>query len=97
VRPRGIDGLVSAELTEGETVVSLPATGSALVLNGTGSAVLDLCDGRHTVAEIAGFICDVVTGADPAQVERDVAALIDRLADAGLVEDADACGSPSAG
>ncbi len=98
MKPRSKRGLVIAPLADGECVVSTADRGDALVLNETGRAILELCDGEQTVAEIAAFVSANVKGADPAVVEHDVTALVDRLLDAGLIEDAEACAtSPSAG
>lgn len=36
--------------TRQKSILQLPET--VVVLNGTGAAILELCDGRHTVAEI---------------------------------------------
>jgi len=95
VKPRSLPGVVTAELPDGALVASLPDSGNAVILNQVGGAVLDLCDGVHTVDEITAFICEHTAGAEPAAVAADVVAMVDALAAAGLIEDA--CGSPSAG
>lgn len=98
MKPRAVDGLIAAALPDGDTVASVPATGSALILNGVASAVLDLCDGQRSVEDIVTFLCDNLQGADRTSVAADVTALLDRLAAAGLVADAESCGAaPSEG
>lgn len=98
MKPRAVDGLVAAVLPDGDTVASVPASGSALILNGVGGAVLDLCDGQRSIEDIVSFLCDHLQGADRASVATDVAALIERLMAAGLVADAESCGAaPSEG
>lgn len=54
-----------------------------LVLNPSAAAILTLCDGARTVAEISATLAAQVGGTD---VTNDVVALLDRLAAKGLVE-----------
>lgn len=53
----------------------------ALVLNYTGAAILELCDGSHTLAEI----CDTLGARYGADVTDDVTHYLDRLVDRELV------------
>jgi len=60
------------------------------VLNGTGATILDLCDGRHTVAEIVAELRGRYDGVDGVEVRRFLARLVakrslmvDRGADCG--------------
>jgi pyrroloquinoline quinone biosynthesis protein D len=46
------------------------------VLNGTGATILDLCDGRRTVAEIVAELRDRYDGVDGAEVRRFLARLV---------------------
>jgi coenzyme PQQ biosynthesis protein PqqD len=59
----------------------------ALALNETAAAVLELCDGERRVAAIASVLSERYGGAD---VEADVRELLVRIAERGLVVDADA-------
>jgi pyrroloquinoline quinone biosynthesis protein D len=59
----------------------------ALVLNGTAADVLELCDGRRTIDEIAQELSPRYQGAD---VRDDVERLVTTIAERGLVVDADA-------
>lgn len=86
VRPRLASQVVRGELTEGEVVVSLRGGERALILNATGDTVLDLCDGSRTVEEIAAFLAENLTVPPGADVARDVAAIVDELVRAGVVE-----------
>jgi hypothetical protein len=95
MRPRRHPNLQAEDLPSGETVVVRPEDGKAVVLNAMGGVVWGLCDGRRAVEEIAAFICTEVPGASLDSVTRDVVALAQQLASAGLVEDADTCGRPS--
>ena len=79
-------GVVSEELLDGETVVTTGDRSRAVVLNPMGAAVLELCDGQHSVGEISEFICQNVAVAAPARVQEDVEKLLVELADVGVVE-----------
>ena len=58
----------------------------AVLLNESGAAILELCDGRRTVAEIATEL-----GARfETDVSADVTAYLSRLAERELISDADA-------
>ncbi len=58
----------------------------AVLLNDSGAAILELCDGRRTVAEIAAEL-----GARfETDVSADVAAYLSRLAERELIRDAGA-------
>lgn len=59
----------------------------ALVLNETAVAVLQLCDGKRSVAEIAATLSERYEGAD---VREDVAELLAGIGERGLVVDAGA-------
>ena len=53
MRPRLVEGTVRGELTDGEVVLSVGGGERALILNAVGDAVIELCDGSRTIAEIA--------------------------------------------
>jgi len=84
-RPCRVDGLAFRELADGSTVVLQPDGKAALVLNVMGAAVLDLCDGQRAIADVAALICDVFPDAARDQVEADVAALVEKLTEAGCL------------
>ena len=48
--------------------------------------MLDLCDGSRTVEEIAAFLQEHMTVPADANVARDVAAVVDELVRAGVIE-----------
>jgi pyrroloquinoline quinone biosynthesis protein D len=83
-RPRlAAKARLRADRLGGGVVLLAPERG--LALNGTGAALLGLCDGRHTVRAIAAELrarCAAPTAAD---VEREVAEFLARLAARGLV------------
>jgi len=63
-----------------DAVVLLPAgCEDPVTLPGTGAAVWDLLAAPATLPELVGTLVEVY-GEDPVTVERDVAALLDRLA-----------------
>lgn len=70
------------DATRGEHMLIYPERG--LALNGVGRAVLDLCDGRTSVA---GMIEQLAArfAADAQVVERDVSAFLDQLAQRGVI------------
>ncbi len=94
MRPQRVKNTLARDVSDEETVVVALDAGRALVLNATGSAILDLCNGTRTVEEIADFICENTAGAGADDVQGDVAALVAKLIDAGVVEDPDPCGPP---
>ena len=59
----------------------------ALALNATAAEVLELCDGKRTIDDIAGVLGERYDGAD---VSADVAELVAAIEAKGLVVDADA-------
>ena len=84
-RPEKVAELAVRSLADGEVVVLRPDGSAALVLNGTGAAVLELCDGRHSVVEMATLIASVFPEVPREAVEADVDALVAQLTDAGCL------------
>jgi len=66
----------------GQPVLLYPE--GALLLNPTGAAILELCDGRRSIAEIARMLGERY-GAD---VDADVAEYLSRLAERELIHEA---------
>ena len=85
-RPRVIANVVRGELPDGEVVVSVPGGDKAMILNSIADAVLELCDGSRTVTEIAQFVRDTLTVPASTDVARDIDAVLDELARAGVIE-----------
>ena len=56
-----------------------------LLLNPTGAAIVELCDGRHTVGEIVAKLA-VLYNSPPDKLWGDVAEYLGRLHERGLVE-----------
>jgi len=71
-----------SDRASGRTLLLYPERG--LALNRTGEAVLRLCDGARTVAEIAEALA-VEHGADRAAVLAEVTAFLEALAERGLL------------
>jgi len=79
------DGLEREELAGLDEVVYVRADGDlACSLNLTASVVLDLCDGSHSQEDIVEILCDSLP-ASREQVRKDVAALLEKLAEFGLI------------
>jgi hypothetical protein len=81
--------VVVADLPEGELVAQAAGGATAVILDPVGGAVLELCDGRRTVPEIAEFVCANLQVDDRPRVEADVARLVGELVAAGVLEAAD--------
>jgi pyrroloquinoline quinone biosynthesis protein D len=58
----------------------------ALELNATAAEVLRLCDGTHSIDDIAGLLAGRFADASPDDVARDVAELLSALIQRRLVE-----------
>jgi len=78
--------MVRGELPDGEAVVSIAGGPSAYILNSMADAVLELCDGSRTIAEIAELVRATVKVPVGVDVDHDVARLVDELVRAGVVE-----------
>ena len=78
--------LVRGELPDGEVVVSIAGGDTALILNSVADAVLELCDGSRTIDEIAQFVRETVTVPVEVDVAHDIAAVVDELSRAGVIE-----------
>lgn len=57
-----------------------------LELNATAAAVLDLCDGLRSVADIAALLADRFPDVGKREIERDVVELLAGLVERRLVE-----------
>jgi len=83
--PRSIEGLEFTELAGLDEVICMdPVSTSSLALNATARALLELCDGAHSITDICQIISEA-TGADPAHVRGDVTAILDRFVAYGFV------------
>jgi coenzyme PQQ biosynthesis protein PqqD len=56
-----------------------------LLLNSTGAAIVELCDGQHTFGEMVAKLA-VRYGSRPEQLSGDVAEYLGRLSERGLLE-----------
>lgn len=55
-------------------------------LQGTAHAILELCDGRRTLADIVAMLAERFNSADPAKIRRDVGAFLDSLQKKRIVD-----------
>ena len=69
-----------------------PAGRSVVTLSPTGSVVWEAIDGRRDLDALAQHLVDRTSGATLEQAQRDVAAFVGQLLDAGLVRRLDAPG-----
>jgi hypothetical protein len=76
---------VDAETLADDLILMNPETRAVVVLNGAGRVVWEALAEGATAAEVAGVFQAAFPEAGTERVERDVAATIARLRDAGLV------------
>ena len=67
-----------------EVVLVLPLQGKVKVLNEVGARIWDLCDGGHSVRQIASTICREYT-VESSQAEADTLSFLNELAQRGVV------------
>jgi pyrroloquinoline quinone biosynthesis protein D len=83
-RPRlAAKARVQVDRVSGESILLYPE--GVLVLNGTGAAIVDLCDGRRRFADLVDEL-GARYGAPAAALAADVAEYLNRLRDHGLLE-----------
>ena len=82
--PKARDELTIVHL-DGESVVYDGSSGDLHHLNTSATAVLDLCDGTSTIAELAADLANVF-GVPSERVEPDVRSLLRQLRRADLLE-----------
>ena len=84
--PKISDGVTRKTLPDDEEVLMNATGATALIVNATGAAVFDLCDGKRTAKEIASFIVEHIPSAKVEAVQVDVERIIGELEAAGLLE-----------
>jgi PqqD family protein of HPr-rel-A system len=82
--PKARDELTIVHL-DGESVVYVEASGDLHHLNTTATAVLDLCDGTSTIAELATAVAEAFDMPFE-RIEPDVRSLLRQLRRADLLE-----------
>jgi hypothetical protein len=82
----------AAESVGDRRLVVDPDGRHVVTLSPTGSVVWDAIDGRRDTAALARHLLGRTTGGTVEQAERDVAAFVDELLAAGLVQRVDAPG-----
>jgi len=93
VRPRlAAKARVQTDRVSGEPVLLYPE--GALLLNPTGAAIVGLCDGRRTFAELVDELA-ARYNAPSGELSGDVGEYLIRLRDHGLLELQPAGGGPS--
>jgi len=72
--------LIGEELSDmDETIYVDNESGSHIAVNTVGSAILELCDGTHTAAQIASIIAESVD-CDPDRVHKDTQHILQEFA-----------------
>ena len=83
------DTLVFEDLKDTqEVMVTDNADGSSLSLNFIATAILEACDGQHSMQDMISMICDTLD-ADEAKVQQDVLAILEEFAAFGLLQNAE--------
>ena len=85
-------GLTIRPLPDGDAVVAAGEGATAVIVNATAHAILDLLDQERSEEQIAALFCQSFPDQDPTALRRDVAALVAELLRAGIVEP---CGAAS--
>ncbi len=55
-------------------------------VQGTGRSILELCDGKRTVQEIAAALSEAYSGGDPAKIREDVGSFLEALQQKRIVD-----------
>ena len=71
--------------TQGEDKVVLFPEGMIRV-QGTGQAILEMCDGQRTVVDILKVLSERYSGADPAKMREDVISFLEALQQKRIVD-----------
>lgn len=77
------DGVVETEIDDCVALFH-PVTGEAVVLNTTASDIWRLSDGELTLPQLAATLARFY-GVDPAAIEDEIGATVDRLREGGLL------------
>ena len=91
-RVRLRDGLTIRPLPDGDAVVAASEGDTAVIVNASAHALLDLLGEERTEVELAELLSQAFPDVDAAAVRRDVADLLRELLRAGIVEP---CGAAS--
>lgn len=97
MRPKRQPGVTSRALADGEVMVLSADGARATVLNTMGAIVWQLCDGDHSVLQIAELIGKRFADQPLDRLTADVTQLVDELLQDQLVGDEDSCGAPPSG
>jgi len=76
-KPRLAPGCRMNEKSQPQRVLLMPER--ALRLNGPSLAIIELCDGNHTVQQIVASLQKVYSKAEPQKVEQDILGYLARL------------------
>jgi pyrroloquinoline quinone biosynthesis protein D len=71
--------------TQGEEQVVLFPEGMIRVQE-TGRSILELCDGKRTVQEIAAALSEAYSGGDPTKIREDVGSFLEALQQKRIVD-----------
>jgi len=83
-RPLRKDSVLPREV-DGESILYDTDSGSVHVVNAAARRVWDLCDGAHTVAEMAAAIRDAFDVPAGASVDEDVRRIVAQFTEMGIL------------
>jgi len=84
--PHKKQGLIREEMEGADEVIFVDdVSGSNFAMNRMAAIILELCDGEHTPAAIAGIIAESLA-ADPEQVTADTEAILTEFSAYGLID-----------
>jgi len=78
---------VATQRARDELVLLDLESGRYYTVEGAGDRIWELCDGRHSLADIVATVSEA-SGADAATVRADTTELLDHLRAEGLIDDA---------
>jgi hypothetical protein len=78
-------GVVCKQLDETETMLYDPETEAIHILNPTARLIWELCDGKHTVADMIAATKSQFTGTDDSDISDHVHRTLDTFATQGLL------------
>ena len=82
--PRLANGCRMSTAEGQEDMLMVPE--GALRLRGPGCAIVDLCDGQRTLGQIVDELSQRFAPEDPARIDAEVRAFLQRLSDRGAIE-----------
>jgi hypothetical protein len=97
MRPERLPNVVFRDLVDGEVIVLAADGETTTVLNPIGAVIWSLCDGNHSLDEIAALIGERFPDLPLEQIASDVKLLVEQLLNAALISAGTPCGARPSG